>query len=498
MRTIRLGYALWTALALGGAAACVPALHLWRTAQHDHGAIPPPPPGVAVDASRLDPTPVHEIWHVPSDPARAEAELVALVRRAAAQGLPVSIAGARHSQGGHTFTPDGLVVDMLPFRQMHLGFDRSILTVQAGARWSEVVPYLNAHGRSVAIMQSNHDFSVGGTMSVNAHGWQTGRPPFAASVRAFRLLLPSGEIVRCSLAEHADLFRLALGGYGLFGIVLDVELETVPNEWYRMERHTTNVDGYAEAFRRYVANDSTAAMAYGRVSVAPKGYFRDVVLTVYRRATPPGHPPLPDVLPPPSISRLPRLLFRGSVGSRYGKNLRWDLEREALGIVAPDFVVRNALLNEPASGFTTRDTSRTEILHEYFLPPDHLAPFLRLAARILPRYAAADLLNVTIRDVQADTVTVLRYAPGPRLCAVLFFEMPRTAAADSSMARLTRELVDAALDEGGSYYLPYRLHATAAQFHRAYPNAEAFFEAKRRIDPKGVFQNQFYRTYARP
>lgn len=451
-----------------------------------------------MDASRLNPTPVREIWHVPSDPARAETELVALVRRASSLGLPVSIAGARHSQGGHTFTPDGLVVDMLPFRQMQLSFDRTVLTVQAGARWSEVVPFLNAHGRSVAIMQSNHDFSVGGTMSVNAHGWQTGRPPFASSVRAFRLLLPSGDVVRCSPTDNAELFRLALGGYGLFGIVLDVELDTVPNAWYRMDRHTVSVDGYAAAFRRYVERDSSAAMAYGRVSVAARGYFHDAVLTVYRRATPPGNPPLPEALPPPAISRIPRLLFRGSVGSPYGKNLRWDLERVALGTLAPTYTVRNALLNEPSSGFTTRDTSRTEILHEYFLPPDRLAAFLHRAARVLPRYASADLLNVTIRDVQADTVTMLRYAPGPRLCAVLFFEMPRTEAADSAMARLTQELVAIALDEGGSYYLPYRLHATKAQFRRAYPMADAFFAAKRRYDPNGVFQNQFYRMYGQP
>jgi hypothetical protein len=46
------------------------------------------------------------------------------------------------------------------------------------------------------------------------------------------------------------------------------------------------------------------------------------------------------------------------------------------------------------------------------------------------------------------------------------------------------------------YYLPYRLHASVQQFHRAYPQAARFFELKRLHDPEETFQNLFYRTYA--
>jgi FAD/FMN-containing dehydrogenase len=62
---------------------------------------------------------------------------------------------------------------------------------------------------------------------------------------------------------------------------------------------------------------------------------------------------------------------------------------------------------------------------------------------------------------------------------------------------MTRELVDAAIQAGGRYYLPYRLHATPAQFLRAYPQAEQFFKLKRQYDPQELFQNQFYRKYGK-
>ena len=63
------------------------------------------------------------------------------------------------------------------------------------------------------------------------------------------------------------------------------------------------------------------------------------------------------------------------------------------------------------------------------------------------------------------------------------------------MQRMTQEMIDAVLDAGGRYYLPYRLHATAAQFQRAYPQADQFFTLKRQYDPHELFQNEFYRKY---
>jgi FAD/FMN-containing dehydrogenase len=79
----------------------------------------------------------------------------------------------------------------------------------------------------------------------------------------------------------------------------------------------------------------------------------------------------------------------------------------------------------------------------------------------------------------------------------MFFSQPRTAAGDAEMQAMTVDLVDAALQAGGRYYLPYRLHATPAQFLRAYPQANEFFSLKRRYDPQERFQNQFYRKYGK-
>jgi FAD/FMN-containing dehydrogenase len=103
------------------------------------------PPGFVDDASRLDRT------HV-------------------AEGI--AIAGARHSMGGHSISPERIVLNMLPLDHLQLDAEKRILRGGAGARWAEVVPYLDQQGYSVAVMQASNDFSVGGSISVNCHGWQ--------------------------------------------------------------------------------------------------------------------------------------------------------------------------------------------------------------------------------------------------------------------------------------------------------------------------------------
>jgi FAD/FMN-containing dehydrogenase len=112
--------------------------------------------------------------------------------------------------------------------------------------------------------------------------------------------------------------------------------------------------------------------------------------------------------------------------------------------------------------------------------------------------SGADLLNVTIRNVLPDRDSFLSYARQPVWGLVMLFTQDRTLAADTTMRNLTRQLIDAVLSVGGTYYLPYRLHATPTQFRQAYPMAAKFFALKRKYDPANVLSNAFLQTYGAP
>jgi len=441
----------------------------------------------------MNATRVADVWPMPDDPLKAEPQLAELLKHARERGQRVSIAGTRHSMGGQTIHPGGIVIDMLTYHEMKLDEDHAILHVQAGATWKQVIAFLDARGYSVSVMQSDNTFSVGGSISVNCHGWQYNRPPIASTVESFRLMKADGTIAHCSRQENTELFSLVLGGYGLFGIILEADLRVVPNERYRLEQRVMPTGKVLAAIGKDLKSQPDVMMVYGRLGIVPERFFDDAILNVlHRDPSPDGKVPK---LSAPGMASIRRTLFRGSAESDYGKRLRWAAEAKLQPSMSHAHVSRNQLLNEGSEIFANYSARSTDILHEYFLPPDGAEHFLTKLRKIIPRHQG-DLLNVTVRYVDTDSDSYLRYADQPILTFVMLFTQPTTSAGDARMQVMTQEIIDAALAAGGRYYLPYRLHATQDQFERAYPNAAEFFALKRKYDPDELFQNRLYTTYS--
>jgi FAD/FMN-containing dehydrogenase len=470
-----------------------PLIHLGKTFSGDNHLPDEPPGGQTDDASRLNQTKVKEVWQIPVQHKHPEKQLAKLLKRASKDDLRVSIAGARHSMGGHTIYPGGVVINTLPWNKMELDAQRKILKVQAGALWEDILPYLNKHGMSVAIMQSNNSFTVGGSISVNCHGWQYDRPPIASSVESFRIMLADGNIKQCSRKENAELFSLALGGYGLFGVILDVELRVVPNELYRLEQHIVPVDVSLGTFDNQIKNKEGLQMVYARMNIVPENLLDEVILNAFYRI-PHTENSATQELKEPGLIELRRAVFRGSAESDYGKKLRWNAETKLQPTLKGETITRNQLFNESVEVFENRTDDTTDILHEYFVPRNRVAGFVNAMRKILKEHQP-NLLNVTVRSVNRDEDTFLRYADQQMIAFVMLYVQPKTYEAEDAMQALTRDLINASLQHQGRYYLPYRLHASRKQFERAYPQAKEFFDLKRKYDPDELFQNQFYLQY---
>ena len=489
-------------LATGAAAALARALPAAAQA--------PAKPLVLDDASRLNATPVLRHWR----PARATGAawvdaLRAELKAAAAEGRPVSVGAARHSMGGQALIRDGVAMtfdvrpgDVRPGdtrpgdggagAEPWIDVDRRAGTcrVAAGARWRQVIAALDPQGLSPAVMQSNHDFGVGATLSVNAHGWPVPYGPFGATVRAFRLMLASGDVLTCSPVENTELFELVTGGYGLFGVVLEVDLVVVDNTLLRPTYELMPGAQLGPRLAAAVTQDAAVRMAYGRLAVDAQRFLREALLITFRPAT--GGPP--PVTSGGLFVTLSREVFRAQVGSDRAKRVRWYAETVAGPKASSGIASRNRLLNEPVANLAGRDRGRTDILHEYFLPPEGLEPFLAACRTAIPA-SRQDLLNVTLRYVQEDRISRLVYARGDRVAAVMLFSQAMTGVDEEDMTALTQRLIDAALDAGGSFYLPYRLHARRDQVARAYPRLPEVVARKRHHDPGLLFRNAMWHRY---
>ena len=100
--------------------------------------------------------------------------------------------------------------------------------------------------------------------------------------------------------------------------------------------------------------------------------------------------------------------------------------------------------------------------------------------------------------MRRDDDTLLAYARRDAIALVFFFSQEATTAADEAMRAVTHDLIELALYLDGSFYLPYRLHYTPAQFRRAYPRAGELLALKSRHDPESRFASRFYDHIAAP
>jgi FAD/FMN-containing dehydrogenase len=107
-------------------------------------------------------------------------------------------------------------------------------------------------------------------------------------------------------------------------------------------------------------------------------------------------------------------------------------------------------------------------------------------------------VNISIRHVLSDPASVLPWARTEVFGFVVYYKQGTSSSAQAEVGAWTRALIDAALSLGGTYYLPYQLHATESQFRGAYPRAGEYFELKRRLDPTNKFRNQLWDKYYHP
>jgi FAD/FMN-containing dehydrogenase len=119
-----------------------------------------------------------------------------------------------------------------------LGFDagKCLVEIEAGIQWPELVHYL-VEAQSGRFLQSGiiqkqtraDHLSIGGALAANIHGRGLCLKPILNDVEAFVVVDAEGRALRCSRSGNTELFRLVIGGYGLFGIIAQVTLRLQPN-----------------------------------------------------------------------------------------------------------------------------------------------------------------------------------------------------------------------------------------------------------------------------
>jgi FAD/FMN-containing dehydrogenase len=447
--------------------------------------------------SGLNPTLVAGITRV-----RSTAGIVRAIADAADAGRAVSICGARHAMGGQQFGADAILLDTTAFdRVIAFDADRGQIEVEAGIRWPALHGWLvRAQGERAGAWtfrqkQTGADgLSIGGCLAANVHGRGLDLPPFVSEVEAFTLVDAEGEVRRCSRAENAELFALAIGGYGLLGVIATVTLRLVARRKLRRIVEILGADDLMRAFAERIA----AGFAYGdfqfATDPASEGFLRRGVFSCYE--------PVPDSTRIPAAQKVllendwRRLVMlahtnRAAAFEHYARHylatsgqVYWS-DAHQMSVYLDDYHRDvDRALGHPGS----------EVISELYVPRSRLPDFLAAAACDF-RAHQVDVIYGTVRLICRDRETFLPWAREDWACVIFNLHVRHDLHGLAHAADAFRRLIDLAVARGGSYYLTYHRHATGAQVEACYPRFAQFLRRKRDYDPAERFQSDWYRHY---
>lgn len=420
-----------------------------------------------------------------------EQDVLNAIKEAEAEGLKVTIAGRRHSMGGQTLLDKALQLNILPLNRVSYKAENKTIIAQAGATWKKIQEVANKHGRSIKVMQSDNIFTVGGSVSVNVHGWQVGAPPIASTITSMKVITTDGVMHRISKYDDPELFQVVTGGYGLFGILTEVEIDTTENSAVQFNAQFIPTTKLERSYDNFVSKNPNVELAYARLSVDKSNLFGEAGLFWFERKE---RKILQQDISAEKLVAVKRAIFRMSQYFNVGKKWRWEAEKKYSAMMANAGVVsRNDAMNTDIHILWPLYGKSKDILHEYFIPKGKLSEFIREFRKNIQKHDV-NILNVTIREVRKDEISALPYATEDSFGLVCLFSQGRSDDEELKMKNFTQEAISTANALGGRFYLPYRLHYTSDQLLKSYPNIERWLALKKKYDPKEILDSNFYKN----
>jgi FAD/FMN-containing dehydrogenase len=433
---------------------------------------------------------------------RSEEDVIAAIRQARNSGHSISIAGGRHAAGGQQFGAGTFLLDTTSMhRPINLDSSSGKLEVEAGIEWPELVQYTldaqrgNTQPWAIAQKQGGGDrFAIGGALGANAHGHTLNRKPIVGDVDSFVLVDAEGQRRRCSRSENSELFRLAIGGYGLFGVVTSVTLQLVPRQKLERIVEWSDADDVIPTLEKRTKEGHLFGDFQYSIDDQSNDYMRKGILTTYRpvAADTPIHAEHSDF----SSKEYTALLVlahenKKEAFARYAESslaMSGQVYWSDLNQMSP-YPLHYHLAVDKA---TNAAHPAVDMITEVYVPRSALPEFLD-DIRVDFLSNKIDDVYGTVRMIERDDETFLAWAKERFACVIFTLHAERTPNGLARLAETCRGVIDKAANRGGSYYLTYHRYATRKQVERCYPQFADFLRLKKKYDPNEIFQSEWYR-----
>ena len=367
-----------------------------------------------------------------------------------------------------------------------LSFDMATgdVVCEAGVNFSDLLDAVLPAGYCFPVSAATARVTVGGAFANDIHSKNHHKlGSFGDHVSWIDIMLASGELVRASRGENAEIFHASLGGAGLTGTVLRVafRLMRVPSRAADAEfRPLANVDAMIDTIE---AARETHEFLFGWVDAMATGSKLGRGILELGNTAPSDS----GTAPPPAGKRI--------------------------AIQPPSFLLHPALLRR----FTDRryrkmppEGRRARVhLRPYLFPLDHIEGFNRVYGRrgfysVHTGFPRATMREGIVAVMEAITAAragsfaaVMKPMRGPGAGLLSFpiegmayaIDLPRRAGVEA----LHREIERITLDHGGRLYIAKDALMAAETFAAMFPRLDEFRAVLARVDPGGRFQSDMSR-----
>ena len=175
---------------------------------------------IVMNDAPAQPDAVMKHWQPKPIPRMRSSKLRAAPKEAASARQPVAVGAARHSMGGQSLPRDGVAIT-LDARSLS-PTPRRTYRIDAGARWADVAERSIRSASRRPIMQQQRFRRRQHFLRQCARLAYAPRPLADGAVVRWCLRTPGGRLFKDPKRRTV---RAAMGGYGLFGVIVDLELE---------------------------------------------------------------------------------------------------------------------------------------------------------------------------------------------------------------------------------------------------------------------------------
>ena len=431
-------------------------------------------------------------------------DLRATILTARSEGKAISITGGRHAMGAQQFGTGTILVDMTGMnRALNLNAERGIVEVEAGIEWPQLLDYLmrvqTGREKQWGIMQKQTGadrLSIGGALASNVHGRGLKFKPIIDQVESFTLMDHTGAIVRCTRDENPELFRLVIGGYGLFGIVTSVRLRLWERRKVQRIVEIRDMKDIIQSFEQRIADGYLYGDFQFATDSSRDSFLRRGVFSCYR----PVDPATPLTVNPTRFH--PQDWARLTYYSHKYKRRAFEVYTKRYLATSGQVYWADSQLSAAYVDNYHEELDRklgakvkaTEMITEIYVPRESLASFME-DARVALRNQNANVIYGTVRLIEKDEESFLRWARESFACVIFNLHVTHDTTGLENAAAAFRTLIHLCIKYGGSYYLTYHRFATKEQVEACYPQFREFLELKVKHDPGEMFQSDWYRHY---